>query len=100
MLSINEEIQRISFLSKKFNNKLTPRKKLTLEGDILGLHESVTKLWCTFINDGKNKDELGKRLANILIGTLIVVDRLKINNFDHHFKKRKGKLEKEINDIH
>lgn len=89
MLDINGKIQEIKKITNKFS------KEMSLEGEMLGIHESTTKLWEAFIN-GKSKDDLGKRIANVLIGVFILSDRLDIKNIEHHLQKRLEELKKEI----
>lgn len=62
--------------------------------DLLGIQESITKLWIATWK--KDKDETGKRLANLLIGTFINAKRLGIRDVEHYFNKRIVEFKKEI----
>jgi len=88
MLDLNNWVQEVKKVSNKFN------KKLTLEGEILGLSEAVTKLWTTTLNHSEDKREIGNRLSNLLIGTFILANRLGVEDLDGCLQKRLEELKK------
>lgn len=65
----------------------------TPEKEILALHESATKLWSS-IRQKKDKEDVGKRIASLLIGTLVIADLLKIEDIDDILQKRMREIEK------
>ena len=90
MIDINKKITEVKSVTEKFN------KGLSLEAEILGVHEALTKLWTVSVNDSKNKEELGRRLSNVLIGVLLLSDKFGIKNLEDDFQKRLEDLKKEV----
>jgi hypothetical protein len=86
MLDLNNWVKEVKKVSGKFD------KKLSLEGEILGLNEAVAKLWTTTLNHPEDKEEIGERLANLLIGTFILSDRLGIEDLEICLQKRLERL--------
>lgn len=74
MFDINKKISEIKKVTKKSS------KGLSLEGEILGVHEALTKLWIAYVNNPKDKDVLGEKLSNVLIGVLILSDKMGIKD--------------------
>ncbi len=88
MLDLNNWVQEVKKVTAKFD------KKLSLEGEILGLNEALTKLWTVTLNHPEDKAGVEEKLSNLLIGTLILSDRLGIENLEACLQKRLEELEK------
>ena len=88
MFELNNWVEEVKKVSGKFD------KKLSLEGEILGLNEAVTKLWADSLNHPEDKEEIGKRLSNLLIGTFILSNKLGIEDLEICLKKRLEELKK------
>ncbi|MFZ2190003.1 MAG: hypothetical protein WA057_00720 [Candidatus Magasanikiibacteriota bacterium] len=86
MTTINEAYKTVKQL--KLNK--TPSK----DYDLLGIQESITKLWIASWK--KDKDEVGKRLANLLIGAFVTAKRLGIDDVEYYFDKRIIEFKKEL----
>jgi len=63
--------------------------------ELFGIQESLTKLWTALIMH-KDSQEIGKRFANLLIGTMINAHRLGIDDIEYHFRKRMDEYAKEL----
>jgi len=69
---------------------------LTPKESILGLYESVYKLSVpTIVN--RNRSEVEKGLANVLVGIIDVAKTFKINDLENILEKRLEELKKEAN---
>ncbi|HBU06543.1 MAG TPA: hypothetical protein DEB09_00490 [Candidatus Magasanikbacteria bacterium] len=86
MTTLNEAYKIV----KKLELLTSPSK----DYDLLGIQESITKLWIASWK--KDKDEVGKRLANLLIGTFVIAKRLGINDVEYYFDKRMVEFKKEL----
>lgn len=62
--------------------------------ELFGIQEALTKLWTASLH--KDKEEIGKRIANLLIGTMINAHRFGIDDIEHYFRKRMGEYELEL----
>ena len=78
-------------MAEKMNDDLT---KLGLDEDsktdetqILGLHESATKLWIA-AKAKKDQAEIDRRVASALIGVMVLARHFKVANLEEAFLKR------------
>jgi len=79
-------------LFKQTNETVDGITKTNLEGAILGLHESATKIWQGSIND--QKDIINTRAANALISVFQVFKKLGIENPEECLVSRLNELKK------
>jgi len=62
--------------------------------ELFGIQEALTKLWVASLHD--DREEIEKRIANLLIGTMINAHRLGINDIEHYFRKRLDEYKLEL----
>lgn len=62
-------------------------KTETDENQILGLHESATKLWIATMGK-KGQDEIDRRVASALIGVMVLAEHFKVKNLEEAYLKR------------
>jgi len=58
---------------------------------ILGVHEATTKLWAD-VKHGKDRQEIEKRISNILIGGLVAARRMGITDIESVIQERLSEL--------
>ena len=83
MTTINEGVGEIKNLTKEIGIE-----SATIEKEILGMHESATKLWETTINDKNNSNEINKRVTSSLIAVFVVADKLSVQDLELCLKNR------------
>ena len=83
MTTINEGVGEIKNLTKEIGIE-----SATIEKEILGMHESATKLWETIINDKNNIDKINKRIAGSLIAVFAIADKLSVQDLELCLKNR------------
>ena len=76
MTTINEGIKKVKCLAEEID------QNLTTEENILGMHESATKLWGVVSGDKNNAEEISRRVASALIGVFIVADKLGVQDME------------------
>lgn len=89
MLSINEAIEKTSVLLKESQDDRS------VQDLILGLQESATKLWASYINNKDNK-EINKRVASALMAVMILAERLEIKDLEKIYLSRLAELKLEL----
>ena len=84
-------LQEVQKMVEKMNEDL---KKIGLDEDsktdetqILGLHESATKLWIA-VKVKKDQTEIDRRIASALIGVMFLAKHFKVGNLEEAFSKR------------
>ena len=87
MLSLNEIMPVIS----KMQNEVDGDR--TIESMLLSINFDVTKLWQATRKE--DKQELYKRVANLFVGSLIIVDLLKIKDVEALLLKRVEELKEQ-----
>ena len=83
MTTINEGVREIKNLAREIEIE-----SATIEKEILGIHESATKLWETIINDKNNIDKINKQVVSSLIAVFVVADKLGVQDLELCFKNR------------
>ncbi|MFH2063238.1 MAG: hypothetical protein ABIJ46_03745 [bacterium] len=63
--------------------------------DLLGIHESVTKLW-SVVRQGRDREDIERRAANTVIGCLITAGHLGIKDMEGVLRARIEELKKEL----
>lgn len=69
-------------------------EKLNKEDALLGLYEAVTKLNLATLK--KDRQEVAKRLATILIGVSVAADTFKVKNLDKALESRLEEIRKAL----
>ena len=72
------------------DNENRQNKPITIEEDILGVNEALTKLWFAT----RDKKDVDLRVANVLYGALLLAARLGITDLDGVMNKRIDGLNK------
>jgi len=78
MLTLNNALKTIK--------ELRASNSAHLEHGIMGMNETLNRLW--IVTNKKDREGVSKRLANLLISTLVHADKAEIEDIETHFHAR------------
>jgi hypothetical protein len=79
---LDETLKKVSNLFDSI-----PQKEVTVEGELLSLHESVDNLWAMY-REKKDNEDVERKMANVFIGVFLIARKMQINNLDKIVEKR------------
>ncbi|MFH1188124.1 MAG: hypothetical protein V1688_04700 [bacterium] len=68
-----------------------PQTDLSVEGELLGIHQAVDNLWVAH-RENKGRDEIERKLANVFVCAFATAIKFKVDNLDMAVEKRLAEI--------
>lgn len=87
MLTLQEAQNMVEKMNEDLKELGLDEDSKTDEAQILGLHESATKLWLA-VKAKEDQSEIDRRVASALIGVMVFAIHFNVRNLEESFLKR------------